>query len=159
MRQMMLSTKSQFSCPPLAVFDEVLEEVPSSHADIRLHDFQSALVNSIAMREALDTRLELMQGTLVASPPKQRAEQAGAMLAALLEEVRTADGADSPATVRRKDTKGPKGLRRDSRRAASLFSASFSAASCSRVASFASPAGRAMSRKGPPDTPTLTTTA
>ena len=65
----------------------MLEETSSSHADIALADFQSALVHSAAMREALAIRgLEQAADTLVASPPK-RDDSTNLVLAQLLEEM------------------------------------------------------------------------
>jgi len=111
MRQMMSASPNRwtFVCPPAAVFDQVLQAVPNSHAMINLVQMQSALIAAPAMREAiLEGGGDPLDGPLLPFPglPRPAPVHSTGTITHLLDEMRDADLATGNGARKRGERRG-----------------------------------------------------
>mmetsp|Transcript_70221 Transcript_70221/g.116677 ORF Transcript_70221/g.116677 Transcript_70221/m.116677 type:complete len:351 (-) Transcript_70221:299-1351(-) len=106
LRQMLSTGRFPFNCPPAAVFDPILQGVPTSHADIKLLEMQGALIASPAMHRVICECGDPKGGSLVPShtvvPPRARVSSS-TTIDKLLDEMRAADMATGNGARRRSE--------------------------------------------------------
>lgn len=94
------STRLSYSCPPIAIFDDLLVEKDERDVDIRLIAMQRLLVHTPLVRSALGCRPEGRR-PLVASPtPSSDRARQSAVLGRLLDEMKETDRLHASVTER-----------------------------------------------------------